>query len=425
MCKITILHYVRCGCSALDGNGGNGFIVTKAWHNRILLDRDTVTHERCVQARCAELDTSESNTLEFSPCTNVQVKNICFEEEVCFRCLMHQRSKERAGKIRALLAEHRSFSARYATTKESAAKDAKSTKGMWQSIRATPQLDKAWQDETQSSTGTIGNLHATQSERNIPVKADWEVRLQNHIAKRATKEERQGVEHGKPSAANKEQDEQRKQARLACIQIRLAQANTRAVSPEMEEKDDESALSESKEKGQTRVFEEKHTQRLQSARAAQGSSRGLGPTLDVIVSEQSFLPLPGTLESSSSQIIIAHPAILPGTSRNLLGTRPTRPSAAIKIVAPDANASNGVKPYEVVEPASSQHSKTLSAKVSEYKPFRYPPPTEPRMMSAPTEPRAMKEAGCDTCGSMSRTRGKPRQYFATARGYPSLRGWRQ
>jgi len=347
---------------------------------------------------------------------------------------MHQRSKERADKIRALLAEHRSFSARYATTKESTAKDAKFTKSMWQSIRATPQLDKTWKDEMQGFAGTIGNLRATQSERKVPVKADWEVRLESQIASRAKKAERQGSEHGRPLAGGKEQKEQRRRARMACLQIRIAQANTRAVAPRMEVKYDESSLSESKEKEQTRASDEKNSQRLQSVRVAQDSSCGLGSRFDVMISartlqslreEQFFLPRPGTLESSSSELIIAHPAILPGTSKSLLGTRPTRPSAAIKIVVPDADASRGVNLCEVVESASSQHSKTLSAKVSEYKPFRYPPPTEPRMMSAPTEPRAMREAGCDTCGSMSRTRGQPRQYFAMARGYPTLRGWRQ
>lgn len=418
MCKLTILHYTRCNCNAQDGNGGDGFILTKGWHDRLFLDRDAVPYERCLRAKSSALRTSMSSTMEFSPCRDARVKNIRFEEEVCFRCLMHRRSKQRADEIRALFVEWESFSGRYATTRESADRDATLNKGIWQSIRASPRFDKTWKDERQRFVGTIGDLRATQFES---AKADWELRLERQIVSRAKTAEKQiGLEAEKPCAEEKEQEGKKKQAILACLQLRLAQANTRAVSPVTEEKEDESPLAEDKEKEQTAVSEEIPEQRLRIAPTASTSSCGLGPRLDAMVSarmlqslheEESPEPLPNPSGRSTPEIIVAHPSVRPGTNELVVGSRTARPIAAIKIVAPEDLASNGDKARPVVKPASSQ---ALSPDVLEFTPFKQAPPTEPKMMRVPTAPRAMREAAYSTYGSMPRMRG-----------YSTVRNWRQ
>ncbi|KAJ8109447.1 hypothetical protein OPT61_g7452 [Boeremia exigua] len=391
MCKITILQYPRCGCDARDGNDGDGFIVTKRWHNRLLLDHAFVPFERCLQAKYFALSKSKSHTAEFSRCADVQVKNIRFEEEVCFRCLMDQRSKERAATIRALLAEHRSFSARYAATKEPATEDAESNGRIWQSIRAPRQLETEWKTKRQGLIGTAKDLGVKQFTSVREMAANWEDRLKSQLDSRERKSEKRVEHRVEATSSDSKTHEKRKQARLAYLQLHLAHANSQILCLESEE--DASPALDKEEKEQDLYTQRLPVRRLRIVRPEKRSSSKTRATAMV-----------------STQAVQG--ADIPRAPLALMKTSPQ------DVCVPKSDATS----RPIVKSAPSKDSTVLSVEAPNFKPFRQPPPTEPQLMRAPTAPRAMREGAYS---SLPRTAGRSRQRFAAVHGYATIRRWRQ
>lgn len=425
MCKLTILRYTQCNCDARDGSDEAGLIVTKDWHNRLPLDRDAVPFERCLQAKSYAVNTSKSVTTEFSPCDSVQASTVYFEEEACFRCLMHRRSKERAEQIRALVAERGSYLARHAMTRQSAAKHAKASESMWQSIRAS--TERKFDD-------LMSSVRANQVEPVDSTMEDWVIRVESQIVNRAKRLERQGqIKVGAPSPASQEQEEKRKQARLARLRLCLIEANTRAVSPDSETTLNGSPPLGPQEKEQSSASEGNPARSLRVARTATRPSRGFGPRLDVMVSAQLLQSSrdreevsPQILSPSSilpcSETTATRAMVLPRRNRIPMGYRTVCTSRAIQILGPKESASNGTRTPPAVKAASIQEPTALSPEASEFKPFRELPPTEPRSMRVPSAPRAMRESGFCSLPRMNRWSC---QQYATVRGYSTVRGWRR
>lgn len=414
MCSLTILQYTRCSCNARDGNDGDGFIVTKDWHRRLALDRDAVPFERCMEAKLHAMDPTQSSTLEFARCKNIQVTTIRFEGEVCFRCLMHQRGKERAEKIRTLLAEHKSFAARYAATKESAAAQAEPSREIWQSMRLPSQRDRSLVD-------TIRDVRAIWLQPLDQGTEGWERVLEKQLACRDLKRERNAQNAVKASfRESQELLKKRIQFKLLDLQERLTQANKRAVSPILEEKGE--PVLEPGDAKQDPTHHHVQIQKLRVTRLKRFPGQN-GPMFDLktpyrnmkkVVEKDSLAPeapAPNPVKELKQNIPGAHSAY---TKARTIGPSTILPPGQSSEV--DRSSNNG----QSIDHAISRALSTLSAEVAEFRPFVRAPPTEPLMMRAPTAPRAMRER---TYSSLSRTIWQPRRQFATVRGYATVRGW--
>lgn len=419
MCKLTILKYTQCNCDARDGNNGGGFIVTKDWHNRLPLDLDAIPFERCTQVLLHTLSPGQSNTMEFPRCRDVQVTTVCFEGEVCFRCLMDRRSKERAAEIRALLAEHRSFAARYVSTKESASAQAESTRGLWQSIRASPRGRQNFAD-------TIRDVRTMQLSSVEDAPESWEHVLGKQIACRDSKKEKKVLEAALMCTnAGQEQEKKRRQSKLDDLLRRLAQVNKRAVSTILEEL--EQSPSEHSDMEKSSPLHQAPIRKLRIARLKASPSQTT-PLFSLTVPTRTTKG--ESKGNSTSQTFTSASDSIQDASRNIHAAhnvyekaRTIGHSATVKMGRSIGLRSCSDKGYPTHRSNSLQAPSHLSAEVAEFKPFVKPPPTEPRMMRAPTAPRAMRERPY-SC-SLSRTTWQPRRRFATVSGCVTGRGWSQ
>ena len=428
MCKITILYYTQCNCNARFGTIGEGLIVTKEWHNRLPLDQDAVPFERCLQAKSYALSASQSSTMEFSRCHNIQFRSVQVREEACYRCLMFRRSNEKAEKARTLIAEHKFFTDRYKAAAQSAAKDADVTRNLWQTIKELPRYDVG--TEEQKFIGTKENLRSTKFGSIKKTVADWEDRLEMQIAHQEMgKEKKTEKKVARASGEEKKQEKKERQTKLACLQHRLVQANKRVISPALEE--NEKPPPEYEEMEQNPRVRETPPRRLRIARLTKRSHSGTGPTLDMMVSAQLVQtvyeadPLQNgsaSPETSSPDVSTSHSSGDPSVDNTVARYHTTGPSTVININPPVEDLPIRDTAHPAVTFASLRGFTALSAEAPEFRPFQRAPPTEPRMLRAPTAPRAMREG---TCGSQPRTTWQPGQYFATVRGYATVRGWRQ
>ena len=431
MCKYVVLQYTQCNCRERDGNGGDGdgFLITKSWYNRLPLDHDTVPFKRCTQAKCFELSPSQLHTVEFQRCEHVQVKTIHVAEQVCFACLMHRRSMDRAAHCRALEAEYRelqekmrtafgerqSFHTRYTGAIRSATLRAASTRNMWQSIRKSPQLDEKAIDKRGHFVDTLRDLRTTRLKSTESESASWEGILEKQIAHREAKKERKsGKGPAEVPDGRKKEESTAKQDRVSAVKkflislnkVRVPQEPARSesvasVPPVCEEPDTSSPV----------VQDLPPRLRLGPKKTA-----GTGALPDSTSTSWKGAQQEDNIEAidgSSSGIPLAF-STLPRATKPI--SRYSDPALTVT-PSPGANAPN-----------SSQIHSTLSAKAAEFKPFAQAPPTEPRMMRAPTAPRALRETQTvlePGYGSFPQTIWNPWQLNTVSHGYALEPEWRE
>jgi hypothetical protein len=393
MCKYVVVQYTHCNCHAREDDEGDGFIVTREWYNRLLIDHDTVPFERCTQAKCVELSPSQSHTVEFPRCKNVQVKTICVAGEVCFACLMHQRSKDQAAQCRVLEAEYRelwermrtafgarqSFHNRYTGAKRSATLRSPTTRNVWQSIKESPQLDEKAKDKRGHFVDTLRDLRTTRLKFTEPQSVSWEEILEEQIAHReAKKEGKSGIgPEGVPDGKMKEESTAKKD-KVSAVRKILASLNKARVPQEPAQTEGVASVPP--------VCEELETSSLVVQDPPQRFRLGSKKTTRIgAVPGSTSASWKSTQQGDKIEVINGVSSSTPRAFNTLpRATKPisrySDPSMTVT-TSPEANA-----------PSSSQIHSTLSARATEFKPFVQPPPTEPRIMRAPTAPRALREA---------------------------------
>ncbi|UPX19011.1 uncharacterized protein EKO05_0009288 [Ascochyta rabiei] len=420
MCKLTVLHYSQCNCGPRDGSYEDGFIVTKGWHNRLLLDFDTVPLRRCTEARNFALCPSRSNTMEFPRCHDVQVKTVRFQAEPCFRCFTRREISIRTEKIKALNEQRKVFAERFDASQRAKIEDADFTKTMRQTIKASPQFDK--RTEKQRFYGTKAELISMKFGSVKEMVPDWEEGLRRQLACRKLARER-STEMKAESASNedKEQVEVKKQTKMALLQDRLAQVNMLAAFSVPVEREEPSATE------QNAPNRDNSIQRLRVARPACKLALDVGLKLNVMVP---FTTVQNMHKANSAQNASAPlkssfaKAVTTQTQEHRIsGNSPVKYHTINGRIAADAkpwaeDEKIGVESSSRPRSSSNQSLMIAAAAAPEFKPFQRPPPAEPRLMRAPTAPRAMRE------GSIRQTTWQPRQPCTSFRGYATYRTWR-
>lgn len=425
MCKLTILLYTQCNCGPRDGSYEEGFIVTKDWYNRLFLNLDSgaVPFERCKQATFFTLSPNRSNTMEFPRCHNVQIKNIRLEGQLCFRCFTRREIFKRTEKIKTLHAERKLLRRRFDALEKAEVKDAEFTRTMRHTMKKSPQFDK--RTEEQKFHGTKAELSPVKFGSVNGMAADWETDLLKQLAcQKLAKEKCAEKKTGEVPDEEKEQEERKKRDRLASFQRRLAVVNQRAASP-LAEEDERPPPYEETEKDP--FPQEKPLQRFRIARSVRRVPSGTGPTLDLMVpvnvvhdmhEESSADNASAPTESSTTVAITTQVLDKPCPTHAVVKYRTVSDGRAIDSGSRVTEERTGAASSTIVEAASNRGFTAAAAEAPEFRPFQRPPPTEPRIMRAPTAPRAMRE------GSLHQPTWQPRQQFATSRRFSPYRGWR-
>jgi hypothetical protein len=429
MCKYVVLQYTQCNCHIRESNEGNGFIVTREWYNRLTVDHDTVPIERCTQAKCFELSPNQLHTVEFPRCKNVQVKTIRVAGQVCFACLMHRRSMDRAAHCRTLEVEYRklqekmrtafgerqSFQTCYTGAIKSATLRAAPASKLWQSIRESPQLGEKAKDKGGCFVDTLRDLRTTRLKSTEPGSASWEEILEKQIAHREAKKERKSGKGpaGVPNGKMKEESTA-KQDRVSAVKKFLVSLNKAQVPQEPAQTESVASVPPVCEKPETSspvVQDPPPRLRLGPKKTA-----GTGALPDSMSTSWKGAQQEDNIEAidgSSSGIPLAF-STLP---------RATKPISRYSDPTLTVTPSHGAN-----APSSPQMHSTLSAKAAEFKPFVQPPPTEPRMMRAPTAPRALRETQTvlePSYGSFPQTIWGPWQFDGASHGYALEPEWRE
>ena len=185
---------------------------------------------------------------------------------------------------------------------------------------------------------------------------DWEERLHAQLACSGLKKRKSAQKRAEGGSGEQQGQEEKKQAKRSSLQKRLAEANRRVDSPVLEGKEEAAPLIT-------------HTQ--------------AGP--------------------SAEEPVVRYHTIATGIVANAIARIEETPL-------------QGARPL-LVKSASLRGLNASVIEKAEFRPFQRPPPTGPRMMRAPTAPRAMRE------GSLKGATWQPHQHCPTAHGYSMYRGW--
>jgi hypothetical protein len=274
--------------------------------------------------------------------------------------------KKRTAMIKLLYAERKALTARFHASSQAEIKDVEFTRKMRRSIKVQQRHDGGITKHEDLRKG--GGLRPVKLGKSEDVDTNWKERLQKRLANQtAAKEERNN------SPEERKSEDMKKQKRMTSLRDGLAQANTHHQTPDRSGDPEHATPSCSKSSSTSAVSD---TTSITTAQSPTVPNQNTAPVKyrtnnGVTVNEA------GTWVQA-----LAHETTSPGT---------------------DSAPYNPIPPTAVEAP--------------EFKPFRRPPPTEPRMMRAPAAPRAMRERNPQIWTWQTSRR------FAMYRGYAAYRGW--
>jgi hypothetical protein len=394
MCIITILHCTPC--KLRQDMPEEGLIIKKDWHAQVLvnLDYNTVPFKRCVDATNYALSNGRSDTM-YPRCRNVEIRHMAVKSNICYRCSTRRR-------IQNLITMRKLYEQQTAIWRNEERRDTEAVNDMRMSIRES--LRTIFTSGTERLSGATASSLTVRRDSIIPMTESWESCLERQILQREAAKAKQAEGQAKLAKEAKAK-EKRTRERLASVQQHLSELNTMEHSSVMEG-----------DPGQGPDYE--RFPRLRSSQDPSASPKRPPPAMPLIVSSDMagrhrFKARPRTLGVTSALKSHASDemASVDTTKRTAHSSASVGGISTLRAEAPEFASLRGLPPSMRIGP--------LRAKAPEFKPLRHAPPTEPQMMRAPTAPRAMRE------GSVRQASDKPRQKYATMRGYPTLRGWRE
>jgi hypothetical protein len=343
-----------------------GLIITKHWHAQLLanLDSDTIPFKRCINAINHALSNGWSDTM-YPRCRNVEVRHMAVTKEICFRCSTRR-------KIQSLIAMRKLYEEQSATWRNEERVDTKAVNDMRRSIRES--------SRSICTRGTGRNTCATAGLTAIfapvpPMMGSWESCLERQTQQRELAKPKE-AERTMKLPDDEESKEKRKQARLISVRQCLARANRLRYSSVLKEDAEQGSAGQSKQVSQP-----------SSSQDAVASPEKPSPA---VVTRVFANPL-----NSNAFVVRVHTTDFASAEVSLSGEEPSV-GAAMRPVADSASVGAvSTLRAEATEFASLRgfpsplRTGFLRAEASEFKPFQYAPPAEPRMMRAPTAPRAM------------------------------------
>ena len=287
--------------------------------------------------------------------------------------------RELQEKMRTSFGERQSFHDRYTGAIRSATLRAAPTRNMWRSIRESPQLDEDARDKKGHFIVTLRNLRTTKLKSTKTESASWEEILKRQIALREAKKARKS---GKGADENPDREMKErstaKQDRLSAIKKMLSSLNKVQEPEEPAQTESVASVPPVWEESETNSPDKQgppHKLRLgQKKTTGTGAVSDSAPTSLKGAQQEDDIKV---MDRSSSNPPLAF-STLPRATKPI--SRYSEPALTVT-PTPELNA-----------PRSPRIRSTLSVRAAEFKPFVQPPPTEPRMMRAPTAPRALRES---------------------------------
>ncbi|KAG9203989.1 hypothetical protein G6514_002151 [Epicoccum nigrum] len=286
---------------------------------------------------------------------------------------------------------------------------------MWQSIKESPQFDEKAKDIRGHFVDTLRDLRTTRLKSTEPKPASWEEILEEHIAHRdAKKEEKSGKgPEGVPDGEMKEESTA-KEDKVSAVRKILASLNKAWVPQEPAQAESVASVPPVGEEPETSppvVHDPPQKFRLGSRKT----------TRTGVVPGSTSAGWKGTQQGDKIEAIDGGSSSTPRAFNTL--PRATKPISRYSDPSMTVTASP-----EANVPSLSQIHSTLSARATEFKPFVQPPPTEPRIMRAPTAPRALREAQTvweAGYGSLPQTIWDPWPFDGVSHGYALVPEWQQ
>ncbi|KAF1927938.1 uncharacterized protein M421DRAFT_92785 [Didymella exigua CBS 183.55] len=392
MCVITILHCTPC--KSRQDIPEEGLIITRDWHARLLvnLDNDNIPFKRCIDAINHALSNGRSDTM-YPRCRNVEVKHMAVTKDICFRCSARQ-------KIQNFTNMRKLYEKQSVAWRNEERSNIEAVNDMRSLIRESPRLIPVTERDRASCT-TVGFLTARLAPV-TPVTESWEYCLERQIQQRELAKRKEAEK-----AEDKLKKAKRKQARLISVQQCLARANRLRHTSAMEENAEQSSASRSEQVSRPGSLQDVPASHNELSPAADTRVLSGSPSWNTFVRKFHTTGRTSAIQTDLSGKDHSTDA----TMRPVAGSAWVRVFFSLRGDAPEFASLRGCP--------SSLKGGSLRAEAPEFRPLRETPPTEPRMMRAPSAPRAMRE-GCLRPAST-----QPRQMYSTVRGYPTLRGWRQ
>jgi len=394
MCVITILHCTPC--KFRQDMPEEGLIIKKDWHAQLLvnLDCETIPFKRCVNAINYTLSNGRSDTM-YPRCRNVEVKHMLVKKDICYRCWTRRR-------LQKMLTVRKLYEEQTATWRNEERRNTEATNDMRRSIRESSQ--RIFTTGTERLSGAMASSLTARRDSVSPTKESWKSCLERQILQREIAKAKEAEKQAK-LAEEAEAKERRTRERLASVQQRLSRLNRPERSPVIEENSEQG-------------LDDEQVPESSSLQDTTASSETPSPVMPLVVSSDMASRYKVKARSRTLGITSAINGADLGERTSVdTATRPTAGSATVRgfstlrAEAPEFASLRGLPP--------SLKAGSLRAQASEFKPLRHAPPTEPKMMRAPIVPRAMRE------GSLRQAPNKPRQKYATMRGYPTLRRWQE
>lgn len=394
MCIVTILHCTPC--KFRQDMPAEGLIIKKDWHAQLLvnIDCDNIPFRRCVNATNHALSNGRSDTM-YPRCRNVEVKHMPVKKDICYRCSTRRR-------IQKLIAVRKVYEQQTATWRDEGRRDTEAMNDTRRSIRESSRRILTTGNERISGV-TASSIIARHDSISLTSES-WDSCLERQILQREIAKAKEAERQAR-LAEEAGVKKKRAQDRLAAVQQRLIRMNRLGHFPIMQE-NAEQGLDNEQVPGPGPLQDAPASPKrpssampliVSSDMADRHAFKVRFPTLGVTSATKSN-GFDGTASDYTAMVSAA-------------GSASVRGFSALRAEAPEFASLRGI--------LQSSRTSSLRAQAPEFKPLRHTPPVEPRMMRAPTAPRAMRE------GSLSQASDKPRQKYAIMRGYPTLRGWQE